>query len=85
MLIYTPSHQVQECVDLSKDEIRRINSSTTAQLCLHAGSEQYVINELKADEFWALGQIMSDYLDIELQVVYPTPELPPEPSSCGGC
>ncbi len=35
-------------------------------------------------ELWWLGQELSDFLDLELQIIYPTPQ-PPAEAACGGC
>jgi serine/threonine protein kinase len=43
------------------------------------------LDRLSQAEFWWLGQELSDFLNLELQVIYPTPQLPPVTSCGGGC
>lgn len=75
-LIYRPSYTLDECFDLNENRIQIINGSTRADFCIYAGENQYQIVGLKANEFWELGQLISDFLDIKLQVIYPTPKIP---------
>lgn len=56
-------------------------------LSIHAGEAEYPIghSRLSQAEFWWLGQELSDFTGLEIQTIYPTPEVPPESSCAGGC
>jgi hypothetical protein len=68
-----------------------VNQTVTIQPKLFMYSEHGIEYEVGDDEYqlsqgellW-LGQEISDFLGIEMKVIYPTPKVPPE-ISCGGC
>jgi hypothetical protein len=65
--------------------MRRGEVKIAPELYMYCGAAQRSIRGFTQAELWWLGQELSDFLNIELQVIYPTPKVPPEPSSCGGC
>ncbi|MBD2392014.1 serine/threonine protein kinase [Aphanizomenon flos-aquae FACHB-1416] len=69
-----------------------VNQTVTIQPKLFMYSEHGIEYEVGDDEYqlsqgellW-LGQEISDFLGIEMKVIYPTPKVPPEISCGGGC
>ena len=86
LLAYNPGYIFDQYLDETGREIRRGRVIIEPQLSIYAGQVEYAIKgtQLSQAELWWLGKELSDFLDLELQVIYPTPKVPPE-SSCGGC
>ena len=69
----------------------KVNQAITVQpkLSIYADSIEYEIGndeyQLSQAELLWLGQELSDFLELEMQVLYPTPVVPPEFSCGGGC
>ncbi|KAI9134307.1 hypothetical protein [Acaryochloris sp. CCMEE 5410] len=87
-LCYARSYEFDHFYDESNRKIRRGKVSVEPQLMIYIGSnvrDEYIIEGLTNAECWWIGQELSDFLDLELQVIYPTPKVPPEPSCGGGC
>ena len=84
LLGYSPSYKFDSFWDDTGKQLNRGRVITEPELFIYAGSNKYLIINLSAAEFWWIGQELSEFLDLELQVIYPTPKVPPEPSSCGG-
>jgi hypothetical protein len=86
LLGYSPSYEFDQFLDSSGTQQNRGKVVTKSELFIYAGSNKYLIKNLSADEFWWLGHELSAILNLELNIIYPTPKVPPEPSSCGcGC
>lgn len=85
LLGYSPSYQFNRYMDSKGRQQYPGKVMTEGELFIYAGSNKYSIKYLTAAEFWWIGKELSEFLDLELQVIYPTPKVPPEPSSCGGC
>ena len=87
LLAYNPGYTFDRYLDENDKEIKRGKVKINPQLSIYAGQVEYPIgnNKLSKAELWWLGQELSDFLDLELQVIYPTPKVPPEPSCGGGC
>jgi hypothetical protein len=93
LLAYYPSYSFDSYFDENKRENHAGFVTSFARLVIHRGQEEYVIPRSSSAEpelRW-LGQELSDFLDLELQVIYPLPKVyvpsPKEPSSpdCCGC
>ena len=87
-LSYNPGYTFDKYIDETRRIIRRGTVKIDPQLSIYAGHIEYPVGngKLSQAELWWLGQELSDFLGLELQVIYPTPKLPPEPpeTSCGG-
>jgi serine/threonine protein kinase len=86
VLAYNPGYTFDECLSSDGKVIRGSNITVPPNLYLYCGDVEYkCLNRLSQAEFWWLGQELSDFLNLELQVIYPTPQLPPVTSCGGGC
>jgi serine/threonine protein kinase len=86
LLGYSPSYEFDQFLDSTGTKQNRGKVVTEPELFIYAGSNKYLIKNLSAEEFWWLGHELSAILNLELNIIYPTPKVPPEPSSCGcGC
>jgi len=88
ILAYNPSYTFDKCLD-TNGKLKPIEGSTITtlpKLYLYCGSFEYSLpTHFSQAELWWLGQELSDFLNLELQVIYPTPKVPPAPSCGGGC
>ncbi len=90
LLAYNPGYIFNEYLDETGKKIKRGEVIVAPTLSIYVGHIKYQIGEsslkkLSQAELWWLGQELSDFLGLELQIIYPTPKAPPEPSGCGGC
>lgn len=87
-LIYNPGYTFDRYIDASNKTVRRGEIKVAPKLSIYASNIEYRVgNEhaLTQPELWWLAQELSDFLDLEIKVVYPTPKVPPE-QTCGcGC
>jgi len=88
-LAYNPGYTFDKYLNETGKEIRSGTVTIPPKLSIHAGQFEYSVGNEKMTmltqaELWWLGQELSDFLGLELQVIYPTPQLPAE-SACGGC
>lgn len=84
-LCYVSSYTFDHFWDSDGKKISRGKVKVESRLIIYAGTYEYTIEGLTNAEYWWIGQELSDFLDLELQVIYPTPKVPPEPSCGGGC
>jgi serine/threonine protein kinase len=89
LLIYSPSYSFDSYFDESSSQNKAGHIKTKSKLSICMGKQEYLIaddNLSEAELYW-LGRELSDFLDLELQTVYPNPSIPAPPScsSCGGC
>jgi len=85
ILAYNPGYIFDKCLDSQGNVVQGSNITVPPKLYLYCRDTEYhVLDSLSQAEFWWLGQELSDFLNLELQIIYPTPELPAAPS-CGGC
>ncbi|WP_017300391.1 serine/threonine protein kinase [Nodosilinea nodulosa] len=87
LLIYSPGYTFDRYINEKGNTIQGGKVTIYPKLSVFAGSVEYSIGHslLSQAELWWLGQELSDFLDLELQIVYPTPKVPPE-QTCGcGC
>jgi serine/threonine protein kinase len=86
-LAYNPGYTFDEYLDDNRKIISRGAVTIPPKLYLHCGNFEYSLDRilLSQAECWWLGQELSDFLNLELQVIYPTPKVPAAPSCGGGC
>jgi serine/threonine protein kinase len=91
ILAYNPGHILTEGLD-TEGKVKPILPITISpKLYLCCGNFEYSFpfqlssspfsNKLSQAELWWLGQELSDFLNLELQVIYPTPTVPPKPQA----
>lgn len=91
LIVYNPGYIFNKYVDATGRHINSGRVVVDPTLSVYAGHIQFKIGEssiqkLSQAELWWLGQELSDFLGLELQVIYPTPKAPPEnTAACGGC
>jgi serine/threonine protein kinase len=86
ILAYNPGYVFDNCLSSDGKVISGSNITVPPKLYLYCNNvEYYCYARLSQAEFWWLGQELSDFLNLELQVIYPTPILPQVPSCGGGC
>jgi serine/threonine protein kinase len=82
LLAYKPSYQIDSFFDEESGKTKSGIIKTSPILSIYMGKHEYNIsdNDLSELELYWLAQELSNFLDIELQIVYPTPTIPaPEP------
>jgi serine/threonine protein kinase len=86
LLVYHPSYRFEEFYDAESKSNKSGLVKTDPKLSLYMGKHEYPIaaNRLSEAELHWLGQELSDFLDLELQIIYPTPNIP-APVSCASC
>jgi serine/threonine protein kinase len=86
ILAYNPGYTFDKCLDTNGKLIKGSTITIPPKLYLYCGSFEYSLpTHFSQAELWWLGQELSDFLNLELQVIYPTPKVPPAPSCGGGC
>lgn len=86
ILAYNPGYTFDKCLDTDGKLIRGSTITIPPKLYLYCGSFEYSLPvKFSQAELWWLGQELSGFLNLELQVIYPTPKVPPAPSCGGGC
>lgn len=91
ILAYNPGYTFDKCIDTNGKLIKGSTITIPPKLYLYCGNFEYSLpaksssTQFSQAELWWLGQELSDFLNLELQVIYPTPKVPPAPSCGGGC
>lgn len=91
ILAYNPGYTFDKCLDTNGKLIKGSTITIPPKLYLYCGKFEYSLpgkfasTKFSQAELWWLGQELSDFLNLELQVIYPTPKVPPAPSCGGGC
>lgn len=91
ILAYNPGYTFNGCLDTNGKLIQGNTITIPPKLYLYCGNFEYSFpaqfssTKFSQAELWWLGQELSDFLNLELQVIYPTPKVPPAPSCGGGC
>ncbi|MFB8792205.1 MAG: serine/threonine-protein kinase [Potamolinea sp.] len=91
ILAYNPGYTFDQCLDTNGEIIQGSTITIPPKLYLYCGEFEYSLPDKFAStkfsqaELWWLGHELSDFLNLELQVIYPTPKVPPAPSCGGGC
>ncbi|MDJ0511293.1 MAG: hypothetical protein QNJ64_18870 [Crocosphaera sp.] len=86
LLAYNPGYEFDSYVDSRGKQHNRSKVTIPPKLSIYAGSFEYYVGSVRLSkaEYWWLAQELSDFLGLEVKIIYPTPKMPPE-SSCGGC
>jgi serine/threonine protein kinase len=85
-LAYNPGYTFDKYLDDRGTVISRGQVTIPPKLHLYFGDFEYSPHDRSSQaELWWLGQELSEFLNLELQVIYPTPQVPPAPSCGGGC
>ena len=79
LLGYSPGYEFNSFCDSTGNYLNRGKVITEPELFIYADSTKYSIAKLSTAESWWIGQELSEFLDLELQIIYPTPKVPPEP------
>lgn len=86
ILAYNPGYTFDKCLDSNGSLVKGSTISIPPKLYLSSGAAEHLLfDRYSPAELWWLGQELSDFLNLELQVIYPTPKVPPVPSCGGGC
>jgi hypothetical protein len=86
ILAYNPGYTFDKCLDTKGNLIKGSSITILPKLYLYFGEFEYSFTaQFSKAELWWLGQELSDFLNLELQIIYPTPKVPPAPSCGGGC
>ena len=79
LLGYSPGYEFDRFWDSTGQQLNRGKVIMEPELFIYAESAKYSITKLSTTELWWIGQELSEFLDLELQIIYPTPKVPPEP------
>jgi hypothetical protein len=76
LLIYSPGYTFDRYINEKGTTVMGGKVTIPSKLSIFAGSLEYSVGHglLSQAELWWLGQELSDFLDLELQVVYSDPE-----------
>ena len=91
LLAYNPGYTFDKCLDTTGKLVRGKAITIPPKLYLYCGEYEYSFPsrfssaKFSQAELWWLGQELSDFLNLELQVIYPTPKVPPQQTCGGGC
>jgi serine/threonine protein kinase len=91
ILAYNPGYKFNECLDTNGKLLQGSTITIPPKLYLYCESFEYSFpahfssTKFSHAELWWLSQELSDFLNLELQVIYPTPKVPPAFSCGGGC
>jgi serine/threonine protein kinase len=86
LLVYSPSYVFDKYSSSDGITVHGPNISALPKLYLYCADVEYHWpSRLSQAELWWLGNELSDFLNLELQIIYPTPQLPPVTSCGGGC
>lgn len=75
IIVYNPGYAFDRYLDSDGQAIKRGEVKIPPELQLCCGARQESIKDLSQAELWWLGKELSDFLNLELQVIYPTPKL----------
>jgi serine/threonine protein kinase len=90
-LAYSPGYTFNQHLDSSGVLLNQWKDKKAPELILYSGSQKYLINDgLSQAEIWWLGQELSDFLNLKLQIIGSKPNIlrdpkAPENNGCGGC
>lgn len=86
ILAYNPGYTFDKCLDTQGHLIQGRTITIPPKLYLYCSSFEYSLPvHFSQSELWWLGQELSDFLNLELQVIYPTPKVPSVSTCGGGC
>jgi serine/threonine protein kinase len=89
-LAYNPGYTFNQHLNSSGKLLNQWKNKVPPALIIYYGSEKYVIsNNLSQAEIWWLGQELSDFLNLKLQIIGSKPNVSRDPEvsedSCGCC
>lgn len=84
-LCYARSYEFNHFWDSDGRKISRGKVKVSPRLMIVIGGSEFTIEGLSDAEYWWIGQELSEFLGLELHLIYPTPTVPAEPSCGGGC
>jgi serine/threonine protein kinase len=93
-LAYNPGYTFNQHLDSSGGLLNQWKNKKPPELIMYCGSTKYVIsNDLSQAEIWWLGQELSDFLNLKLQIIGSKPNVLRDPKApenngctvCGGC
>jgi serine/threonine protein kinase len=86
LLIYKPSCTIESYFDEESGKIKSGTIKTSPDLLIYMGKHEYSIsnNNLSEVELQWLGKELSDFLDLKLETILPTPSIP-APVYCTHC
>ncbi|MBD1916664.1 MULTISPECIES: hypothetical protein [Cyanophyceae] len=84
-MTYSPGYTFDRYINEHGRTIRGGEVTISPKLTIFVGRVECVVGHplLSHAELWWLGQELSDFLDLELQVVYSTPKLPEQDGGGG--
>lgn len=86
---YNPGYTFDKYLDATGKTIRggKVEIKPKLSIYIYLEHTEFLIGNstFSQPELWWLGQEICDFLGTELQVIYPTPKAPAEPSCGGGC
>lgn len=81
-LAYNPGYSIDRCIGIKGEILELVNKeviNVAHKLYLYCGEIEFSLPDyFSRAELWWLGKELSEFLNIELQIVYPTPQLPNE-------
>jgi serine/threonine protein kinase len=93
-LAYDPGYTFNQHLNSSGMLLEQWKNKKSPELVIYCGSKKYLINhDLSQAEIWWLGQELSDFLNIKLQIIGSKPNILKDPKApensgggdCGGC
>ncbi len=87
LLAYHPGYTFNEYFDETGKKVKTGRVKIDTKLSIYMDNKEYSIASprLSSADLWWIGQELSDFLNLELQIIYTTPKVPPKPSCGGGC
>lgn len=78
LVAYNPGYTFDKYLDENGKEIKIWEVTVKPRLSIHAGNSEYEIGNQKLSqaELWWLGKEISDFLGLELSIIYPIPKAP---------
>jgi serine/threonine protein kinase len=89
LIAYNPGYQFDSFLDSTgREQYQTATVKINPSLSVYAGTKEFKIGGkyplLSQAEYWWLAQALSEFLELDVQVIYPTPKVPPE-QNCDGC
>lgn len=84
-IIYSPGYSFDKCLDKKGKIVEGGTIRVPAKVSIIGTLQEHIIENIKFSklsdgEFWWIGQEISDFLDLELEVISQTPVVPPKPT-----
>lgn len=80
LITYNPGCVFDRFLDETGKQYQRGKVTMLPRLSVHAGNKEFQIGNsfLSQAEYWWLAQELSEFLGLEVKIIYPTPQLPPK-------